>query len=218
MPQRILIVGAGGHAQVVADIVLRSIDAGLGATLVGFVDERAPVPGRRILGAPVLGTVQSRNRRDYDAVVVAVGDNGARARLFHTLAADGEVFVTVCHPSAVIAPDAQLGPGCVVCARAVVGTGTTLGRNIIVNTASTIDHHNRIGDHVHIAPGVHLGGEVTVGEGALIGIGATVMPSRGVGVWSTVGAGSLVRHDVPHHVTVVGVPATTFVPQSLISR
>lgn len=202
--QRILIVGAGGHAQVVADILLQA--AGAGAP-VGFLDDNPASHRRALLGLPVLGAVADLARIPHDALVIAIGSNRARAALYGRLCAQGERFVPAVHPRAIIAPGVPVGAGAVVCAGAIVGTGSRVGANAILNTGCTVDHHNVIGDHAHVAPGVHLAGEVQVGEGAFIGIGAAVLPGRRVGAWSTVGAAALVRHDVPERATVVGVPA-----------
>jgi sugar O-acyltransferase (sialic acid O-acetyltransferase NeuD family) len=215
---RVLIVGAGGHGQVAADILLRCAEAGGRVELVGFVDENPSSTGRRILGIPVIGTVEHVTAIPHDALVIAVGDNAARARLFQAMEAAGEEFATLCHPAAVVSPDAQVGPGCMICAGVVVGTGSVIGADVILNTACTVDHHNRIDDHSHIAPGVHLGGDVTVGIGALIGIGAVVMPSRRVGDWSVVGAGALVHRNVPSRVTVAGVPAKVLQNEAIDRR
>jgi sugar O-acyltransferase (sialic acid O-acetyltransferase NeuD family) len=205
--QRVLIVGAGGHAQVVADLLLRSAEAGGPAHPVGYLDDNAALHGRALLGLPVLGGLAQCAAIPHDAVVVAIGSNGLRRRLFEELRARGEQFATAVHPRAIVALDAALGPGVMICAGAVVGTGAQIGANAIVNTAASVDHHNRIGAHSHIAPGVHLGGDVQIGEGCLVGIGAVVMPQRSVGSWSVVGAGALVHRDLPANVTALGSPA-----------
>jgi len=204
---RILIVGAGSHAQVVADILLRMKERGDAVVPVGYVDDNPALAGQKRLGLPVLGTTGDVGKLAHDAVVVGVGDNDKRMQLFDKLRQSGERFFTARHPQSVVAPDVVLGEGTMVSAGVVVNTGSTVGANVILNTSCSVDHHNRIGDHVHIAPGVRLGGEVVVAEGALVGIGATVTARRRVGVWSVVGAGSLVHHDVPDGVVSVGSPA-----------
>jgi sugar O-acyltransferase (sialic acid O-acetyltransferase NeuD family) len=205
--QRILIIGAGGHAQVVADILWRMRDAGERVLPVGFVDDDPALQGQEFLGLPVLGAIDERTHIVHDAVIVAIGNGQVRRNLFDSLRQDGERFAIARHPATIVAPDVNVQDGAMLCPGVIVNTGTMIGANAILNTGCTIDHHNRIGDHVHIAPGVHTGGEVTVGEGALIGIGATVMPQRRIGAGSIVGAGALVRDDVPDRVVVVGVPA-----------
>jgi sugar O-acyltransferase (sialic acid O-acetyltransferase NeuD family) len=203
----ILIVGAGGHGQVVADILRAARSDGQLVSDIAFIDNdqaRQDQIGARHV---VLGGVEQIAALRHDGIIVAVGENAARACLFAALATAGERFTLARHPRSTIAGNVTIGAGTVIAAGAVVGTETIIGRNVIVNTAATIDHHCAIADHVHIAPGVHVGGEVRVGEGALVGIGATVLPRVTIGAWSTVAAGAVVTKDVPARATVMGVPA-----------
>jgi sugar O-acyltransferase (sialic acid O-acetyltransferase NeuD family) len=192
---------------VVADILWCMAAQGHDVVPVGFVDDDAALKGQTFLGLPVWGTTAQLSDIPHDAVVAAIGSGRIRQRLFAELRAAGEQFITVCHPTAVIAPDVQIGVGSMIAANVVVNTGSVIGENVILNTACTVDHHNRIGDYAHIAPGVHLAGGVQVGEGSLIGIGATVLPQTQVGKWCTIGAGSVVIKNVGDGETAVGNPA-----------
>lgn len=207
MSQRVVIIGAGGHGQVVADILWQMRVAGLDVTPIGYLDDNLLLAGQRFQDVPVLGRVADLASVPHDAVVVAVGDNATRRRLYGALAGRSERMQICCHPRAVIAGGVSVGPGAMICAGVVINPGSSVGANAILNTGCTVDHHNRIGDHAHIAPGVHLGGDVTIGEGALVGIGATVLPGRRVGDWSIVGAASLLRRDLGAGMMAVGVPA-----------
>lgn len=204
---RVLIFGAGGHAQVVADILWRMQEAGIDVSPVGYLDDNPALEGQDFLDLPVLGSVARLPAIPHDAVIVAIGENATRKKLFERLKGQGEQFIIARHPRAVVAPDVPIGPGSMICAGVVVNPGSVIGANVILNTGCTVDHHNRIGDHAHIAPGVHLGGEVAVGEGAFLAIHSSVIPRRSVGAWSMIGAGSVVTKDIPAHVTAVGVPA-----------
>lgn len=205
--ERILIIGAGGHAQVVADILRAMEAAGAPVEILGYVDDNPKIQERRLAEIPVLGPVAQWPELNPDALVVAIGNNATRAQLQQAIhAAGGRLFVAQ-HPRAVVAPDVSLGPGTVVAAGVVVNTGTVIGAGVILNTGCTVDHHNQIGDFAHIAPGAHLTGEVTVEEGVLVGAGAVVIPQCHIGAWAIVGAGAVVVQDVPASTTVAGVPA-----------
>jgi sugar O-acyltransferase (sialic acid O-acetyltransferase NeuD family) len=211
----ILIIGAGGHGQVVADIFRAVWTAGLTAEPVAFLDDDPTCQGCRFIGSEVLGTTNRSSEIPHHAVIIGIGDNATRARIFERFAEAGDEMAIGAHPRSTIAADVTLGPGSVVCAGAVINTGTTIGPNVIINTGATVDHHSIIGAHVHIAPGVHLGGAVHVGDGALVGIGAIVLPGVRIGAWSTVGAGAVVTADVASHATVVGVPARVLTPAAV---
>ncbi len=206
--KRILVIGAGGHGQVVADILLAAAQRG-GADGVptGFLDDDPALLGTKYLGLPVLGSIARWHQIPHDALVVAVGDNATRRRLFLELWEQGARFADAVHPAAVVARDARLGAGVMVCAGAVVNTGSVVGDGVILNTASSVDHHNHIGAFAHIAPGVHLGGNVKVGEGAFLGIGSAVIPGCTVGDWAIIGARAAVIRDIPPRCVAVGVPA-----------
>lgn len=204
---RVLIVGAGGHAQVVADILWQMHKVDSSVCPIGYLDDNPTLNGISFLGLPVLGPLSRCADFAHEALVIAIGDNKIRSSLFDRFKTLGEPIITVIHPRAVIATEVSLGPGCMICAGAIINPGSVIGANVIINTGSSVDHHNQIGDHAHIAPGVHLGGNVKIGEGVLVGIGATVLPQRNIGAWSVVGAGAVVNHDVPDRVLVAGVPA-----------
>jgi sugar O-acyltransferase (sialic acid O-acetyltransferase NeuD family) len=203
----IAIVGAGGHGQVVADILRARRLAGGDVRVVGYVDDRRMLHGKAFLDIRVLGPVNMLASLDIDGVIVAIGDNAARARLSRALEEAGLKLGTAIHPTAIVGSDVMVGEGSMISAGAIVTTGTLLGRGVILNTGCTVDHHTVLGDFVHIAPGVHMGGEVRIGEGALVGIGAVVLPRVAIAVRATVGAGAVVTRDVPEGVTVVGNPA-----------
>lgn len=204
---RTLILGAGGHAQVVADILMRAHEAGSKCKPIGFLDDNPSLTGTVVLGFPVLGTVAQLNEFEHDAIIVAIGDNRTRARIFDPVQTQGEKIVNAIHPAVVLAPNVRLGEGVMICAGVVVNTGTIIGDNVILNTGCTVDHHNHIGPHVHVAPGAHLGGDVSIEEGALIGIGAIVIPGRSIANWAVVGAGAVVTKDIPPYATTAGAPA-----------
>jgi len=207
MRKDVLIIGAGGHAQVIADILLRQYEQ-LGKLFpIGYLDDDKKLWGMKFLDITVLGAIEKLPEIKHDGIVIAIGNNNTRKELARQFASSGEYFIPVIHPSAVIAPDVLLGNGIMICAGVVVNPGSVIGDHVILNTGSTIDHHNQINSYVHIAPGVHTGGEVVVEEGAFVGIGASVIPRVSIGAWSVIGAGAVVTKNIPPGVTAVGIPA-----------
>lgn len=203
--KRLLVLGAGGHAAVVADAAIESRDY----EVIGFADDDPGKIGTTILGNPVLGTIAQALAKtwDVDALIVGIGDNDTRAKLAAAVLAAEHVLGTVIHPAATVAQSARVGSGTAVLAGAVLNPEVTLGDNVIVNTRASIDHHSSIGDSVHVAPGATLGGAVTIGAASLVGIGSAVLPEITVGQGCVIAAGAVVVDAVGHGQLVGGVPA-----------
>lgn len=204
---RIIVVGAGGHGQVVADAILAAAAGGASVSLAGFVDADPARAGSILMGVPILGLDTALAGAGHDAIVIAVGSNAQRARLARELATRGQRFAAVVHPAAVLGYGVTVAEGAMIMAGVVVNTAASIGAHAILNTCCSVDHHNSIGACAHIAPGARLGGDVRIGEGAMIGIGSAVLPQRSIGDWAIVGGGALVASDVAPRATVMGVPA-----------
>jgi sugar O-acyltransferase (sialic acid O-acetyltransferase NeuD family) len=200
---KVLIIGSGGHARVTADILLVM----KGLEPLGFVSRADALKRDGPQGLPILGDDDIVETIEHDRVVVAIGENGLRKRVFDRLVGAGEKPVSAIHPTAIIASDVIVGAGCVICAGAIVNTGSRIGDNVILNTGCTVDHDCIVGNHAHIAPGVNLAGNVLVGEGVFVGIGSSVVQGVVLGEWVTVGAGAAVVSDVAANIVAVGVPA-----------
>lgn len=208
-PLRLIIVGVGGHALVVADAVLRLN----GLQLLGFVAETEDASAVLDV-APLLGSEDDLDRlvlnRGADTVAIGIGDNHVRMAVFQRLTAklgDRLHMSPVIHPTAVVSKYASVGRGSVIMAGAVVGPGAAVGEGCLVNTGATLDHHSVMEDFSSLAPGVSTGGNVRIGEGAAVSIGASVLHGRTIGAWSVVGAGATVIEDVPEKVVAYGTPA-----------
>ena len=201
---RLVILGAGGHAAVVAEA----------AQLEGawddicFVDDKYPDVSE-IIGLRVVGDLSAVQELKADRVefIVAIGNNHVRLELHQKIASSGGHLVSVVHPSTTVSRSASVQPGTVIMAQAAINARTVIGVACIVNTGATIDHDCQIESGVHISPGANLAGGVSVGERAWIGIGAIVMNDVSIGPNAIIGASAAVITDVAANNTVVGIPA-----------
>jgi sugar O-acyltransferase (sialic acid O-acetyltransferase NeuD family) len=183
----VVILGAGGHARVIASLLDRHVT---------FIDR----------DSEETFLLDVEKARKYD-VYLGVGDNATRRRLHERLKAVGISPATCVASTAFVAKSASLGAGCVVCPGAVVMTGTVIGENVIVNTKSSVDHDCQIGDHTQITVGVTLPGGVRIGVNGYLGIVSATFPQIMIGDNVVVRGGSLVIRDVPDNVVVGGSPA-----------
>lgn len=203
---KIAIIGAGGQARVVYEIL--SYDRNI--EVVAFVDNVIHGKDERIMNILVLGdhsVLPKLLENGVRGAIVAVGDNEIRAAHFMKLKDMGLELVNAIHPTAYITPSARVGNGVTVAIGATISTGARIGNNVIINSGAIVEHENEIEDHVNIGPGCSIAGRVTIKKGAFIGIGSVVTEYLTIGENTIIGAGSVVLEDIPDNVVAVGTPA-----------
>lgn len=203
----IIILGAGGHAKVLFEI-LRLHDR----RVTGVTSAEKDAKEKKFCGVPVLGgdeVLKKFNPNEIELVngVGAITNPDLRREIFEQGKADGFKFATLIHPSAVIAADVEIGEGAQIMAGAVVQPGVRVGMNSIINTRAGVDHDCQLGAHAHVAPGATLCGSVMVGDLSLVGAGATVLQGVTIGQRCIVGGGALLRENAPDGTVFAGVPA-----------
>ena len=197
--KNVIIVGAGGHAKVVADIILKN-----GDKIVGFLDGVHPCG--EFIGYPKLG-------KDIDFVnfldcyfIIAIGNASARERLA-AMMKDAKWYTAI-HPDAIISKiDTSIDEGSVIMANATINSGAHIGKHCIINTGCVVEHDNRIEDFVHISVGAKIAGTVSIGASTWIGVGATVSNNITICNNCMIGAGAVVVKDIRESGTYIGVPA-----------
>jgi sugar O-acyltransferase (sialic acid O-acetyltransferase NeuD family) len=200
----VIVLCAGGHARVIIDAISR-----MGLRMLGVVDTDPVLKGMNILGLSVLGQEDVLDSYSPGEVWIANGLGGIksmepRQKLFEKLKGMGYQFVSVLHPSAVIAENVVLSEGVQIMAGVVIQTGTNVGEDTIINTKASVDHDCRIGKHVHIAPGVTVCGGVTIGENTYIGSGSTIIQGVNIAKDLFVKAGSLVTKNIDNNIVKKG--------------
>jgi UDP-perosamine 4-acetyltransferase len=205
----LVIVGAGGHARVLAEIVYLSKQF----QLVGFTDPDLKLKGMKIFNAPVLGpdeilpNLRSQGVKNAIIGVGSSGNNHPRSLLFEEIIRIGFDPACLIHPTAVLSSTVEIGRGVAVMARAVVNLNARLGDNVIINTGAIVEHDCVLGDHVHVASGACLAGGVRVGPKSHVGVAASSIQNISIGAECLVGGGAAVVGDIPDHSVALGVPA-----------
>ena len=192
---KVIFIGAGGHAKVLASIV----DASAFELVAVFDPDKTK---ERFYGVKNEGDY-TPNAHPEAKLLIAIGDNATRKKISQSIAHD---FVQAIHPSAQIDHLVQMGQGVQVMPLVVINRATSIGHHCIVNSNATVEHDCQIGDFVHIAPGATICGGVTVGEQSLVGANATVLPNCSIGKNVIIGAGTVVTKNIPDNTLVTGVP------------
>ena len=195
--KEIFIIGNGGHARSVADVILYNNPE----TTLTFLDHNAQ-KNEMLFGFPSSKEIIAPKNH---ACFVAIGNNEKRKYFFEQL--DVSQRYSVISSLAYVSTYAQIQPGCFVGNFAHIGPEARIGENSIINTAAIIEHETKIGKHSHICPNAALAGKVTIGDLVFIGCGATIINNITVCYQVIVGAGATVIQNITEPGTYVGTPA-----------
>lgn len=168
---KILLVGAGGHAKGLVEIITAR-----GAELIGHT---GPEPSDW-LQAPYLGEDEAITP-DQGGIVLGFGAVttaalAKRLEKLETLADAGFALPPVVSPHAIISPSAEIGDGTHILPGALLHAASSLGQGAIVNSRAIIEHDCQIGPGSHIAPGAIILGGCKIGRACMIGAGAVILP------------------------------------------
>jgi UDP-perosamine 4-acetyltransferase len=197
MSKPVVMLGHGGHARVVLD-VLQLTGRQVAGILTPDLEAGCIWQGVSVLGGDDWLDSAAASHHAYALGVGLVpGRVGWRPCLFRGLRERGLEMPALIHPGAIVAQDVLVREGVQIMAGAIVQPGARLGADVLVNTGARIDHDCAIGAHAHIGPGAILCGEVSVGEGVFVGAGATLIPGVRIGAGAQVAAGAVVVRDIP---------------------
>ena len=191
-----LIIGGGGHAAALAEILIKQNKPLLGVVAPDI-----------LAGHAIFDSIQ-HYLRDDDILrfsvekVLLVNGIGAmprqtlRKKVFTRFSELGYTFATVIADSALVSDYAVLAEGAQIMNNAVISIGCNIGENTIINTSVSVDHDCIIGAHSHLAPGSTLSGRVKVENSVHIATGVSVINNVTIGTNSIIGVGANVTKSV----------------------
>jgi sugar O-acyltransferase (sialic acid O-acetyltransferase NeuD family) len=214
---KIILAGAGAFALEVEQYILDCRAAGRGI----FDYDNTPIADAELVGLHFreharLGDFQTRPLAALDPgaeppskvrVLIAIGNAELRRKVWGELRERGVRFVKLLHPTSVVAPNASLGEGSIVCPFAFVSNLATIGNNVALNTYASVGHDSVVGDHTVISPYACLNGGVTLGAACFLGSGCLITEQNKIGSFSKVSAGAVVFEGAPSGSLLTGNPA-----------
>ncbi|MFD1037063.1 acetyltransferase [Virgibacillus byunsanensis] len=200
----IIVIGNGGHAKVLVDILLVQ-----NKKIIGYT---APTEEENDYGLTYIGKDDAILEYSPEEVVLvnAIGSTSNtehRKKIYDYFKSNFYSFTNVIHPKTIIAKNTKLGEGVQIMAGTVIQPFTQIADNSIINTSVCIDHDCIIGKHSHIAPRTTLSGRVIVGESTHLGVGTTIIQNVEIGSNVLIGASSLVLKNIKTGSKAYGIPA-----------
>ena len=182
MTADIIVIGAGGHAASVIEV----INSTKHYRIVKLVDPKTPAAhGYSCLQDESLLKAYCKNGQiELGAIAIgSVFDWSAKLRGVDLLKSVGLVAPPIIASTAHIACNVKLGFGTVVHHHAFVNADTTVGEYCTINTGAILEHDVVVGNYCHIAPGAIILAGAMIDDYCLIGASVIVpagkeVPSR----------------------------------------
>jgi sugar O-acyltransferase (sialic acid O-acetyltransferase NeuD family) len=203
----LVIIGSGGHASSLLDLMHRSK-----LIVKGYVSESKAVDGN-FSDLPWFGDDENfTSKQDPKKIKIVnavgfLGENNLRKQITEYYASLNFKFQTLIDSTSLISETASIGEGSQILANSYIGPNVVVGTNCIINTGSIIEHNSKIGSNSHIAPGVTICGDCKINENVFIGARATLINGVDIGANVIVGAGAVVVKHIPENSKFFGVPA-----------
>ncbi|MBM6551054.1 NeuD/PglB/VioB family sugar acetyltransferase [Marinomonas ostreistagni] len=189
----IVLIGGGGHAAVLAEILLMQNREIVAVLSPEEIQERAIFRGMVHLKED--SDVLTFNKEQVRLVngIGMLPKSMLRKRVNEYFLELGYQFDSVIADSAYVSPSALIEEGAQILPMAIVHTGAHVGKHSIVNTSALIEHDCKIGEYNHIAPKSVLCGQVETERDVFIGAGSVLTQNVKVGQSTLIGAGAIVN-------------------------
>ena len=205
----IVIVGAGGFGREVYHWA-RELLGSPNYRFKGFIDDNPDsekISGNQL---KILGAIHpGKNQYDIqptDRFIYAIGNIDNKKTIITELKNRGATFISLVHPTAVVADTAAIGQGVVICPFALVSDQAIISDFTMINCYASCAHDTQVGKYTILSPYATLNGYVELEDEVFLGTHSTVVASRKIGYRTKISANSVAMTNVPPRSIVVGVP------------
>lgn len=203
----LVIIGAGGFGREVLQI-LKDINRKEPVWNVrGFLDADKNALENYACDISVIGTIDEWSPRANEVYVCGISSPKERERVVRMYKERGAAFVSLIHPTSMIADFVTIGEGAVIYANTWISTNARIGNFVSVLPYVTVGHDVTIGDFSMICSHCDITGKVAVGRRTYMGSRVSIIPDRKIGDGAYICAGSTVLADVKPNTKVMGYPA-----------
>jgi len=201
----IVIIGAGGFGR---EVYLWAKDSFSKDQyrIKGFLDDNPRILDIYNMDVGVVGNLDNYKIENQDRFLFAIGDIDIKKHLITKLKEKGAKFLTLIHPTAIMANTTKIGEGVIICPFCLVSDNVLLEDFVMMNVYSSCGHDAKVGSYSILSPYATLNGFVILEDEVFLGTHTTVIPYKRVGYKSKVSANSVVMRDVPANKIVFGVP------------
>jgi sugar O-acyltransferase (sialic acid O-acetyltransferase NeuD family) len=204
-PKSFLIVGKGGHAKNLSELL-----ASLGYSIAGYSSKPDSVTDFNNQSNMWSDDFLLASKKVATNVACGIGwpkPLKMKLDLMGRYLDQGYAAPFLAHGQSHVSPTSRIGVGVQLFAGSIALADTEIGPWGVLSAGSILEHGSTLGPNVFIGPGSVVCGDVLVGENTFIGAGVTVLNGIKIGSNCVVGAGSLVLDDLKDGGIYFGTPA-----------
>ncbi len=193
--QKLILIGAGGHAKSCLDIV-NSISK---YKILGFIDnhKKGTFENYKIIGSDTsLKSIKDKNKINIAITLGQIKDYKKRKNIFEKVKKMGFKLPAIISKYAIVSKKSKIGEGSMIFNNALVNRGASIGFNSIINSFALIEHDVIIGDNTHISTRATINGNVEIGSNTFIGSGTVIKEGVSIGNNCVIGMGSLIKNNI----------------------
>lgn len=197
----IIIVGAGGNAKVLIDIILENENN----EIWGILDDNKELLNKILYrNIKVIDTLNFMNDNKHYNYCLSIGNNKVRKSIVEKYNIE---WINVISKYAIISPTAKIGVGTHIYPNSVIESDAIIGNHTIINIASSIHHDVFIGDFCNVAPKCAICGTTIIGNNTFIGAGSTIINNCNIGNNVIIGLGSTIVSNIEDNTIYYGIKA-----------
>ena len=200
MKSLVYIIGAGGNANIVTEIIEKKFKIG------GFISNKKSDYGK---SKKLFLENEFLKKYKKKKIIIAVGENKNRLKIFKKFKKYGHNFPNVIHKTAFISKSANIGIGNIIMPNVIINSNARIGNFNLINTSSIIEHDCHVDSFVSISPKSIVCGNCKLNEGVFLGANTCVIHNIEIGEWSVVGSCSNVIKDIKKNTLNFGNPSKT---------
>lgn len=205
--KEIVVIGSGGHASSVIDILQQLKGWNIHGVVSVNLKKSETFNGIKVLGDDTIFEELIHNQYSFVIAIGQILSSSTRVKIFNQLLELEAMLPVIISPDAYVSQNATIGRGTMIFHRVVINANVRIGNNCIINNTSLIEHDTIIGSHTHISTGAIVNGNVSIGDHCFIGSGSVIANSIIICDEVIIGAGAVVISDINAPGVYFGNPA-----------
>tara|TARA_Y100000591_G_C21742469_1_gene650130 strand:+ start:203 stop:793 length:591 start_codon:yes stop_codon:yes gene_type:complete len=195
--KKILLLGAGGHAESCIDL-LSEQNIFVLSGICGKLKEK----NKKILKKFSVTYTDNdllKLSQKFKYALIGVGQiysHQNRSRLFKKLKSLGFKLPTIKSKYSIVSNYSIIGEGTVIMHGAIIGPNVEIGNNCIINSNALIEHGSKIRDNVHISTSATINSGVRIGSGSFIGSRSVIKQETKIKNNTFIKMGSIIKNNL----------------------